>query len=358
ELESLLRSLARGSAALPTPRQLDAFRRALAGRLLWVVQARRLAAEADGGAQLLREAYERQLLVDPENLTVADGTWVQAAWFGGGQVSQEDVRAAQAMLRAVSVIVFDGRTTSVSVDPATASVHQVMDIAAQQVGTAFDPARHAVFAVGVEPSGPQLTTGHFVRITGLVEGEDLNGQVGQILCQDDDVYTVALPSGARNIHRDNVVHHSAQVVHRSRGTRAAPAAALAALGPGPLPLRLLWLEARPPRAAPAAAPASGPLAPVRQQLLGMDVDGDGLVSAGELRSHLWRICTLMTSGSRPFGGTSVRSRKGPARTTPTRMPLCTCSAARTFARGTSQWTLSSTRRSCPSWGEGPRPTST
>eukprot|EP00971_Amphidinium_carterae_P037454 736503-Amphidinium_carterae.1 len=98
EFEELQQGLVVGGSALPGPAELIHFRKFTTGRLLWVSQARILASGYNGGTNLLREAYERQLLVDPWNLGPSDGAWVQAMHVADPTHLASDAAATQAFV--------------------------------------------------------------------------------------------------------------------------------------------------------------------------------------------------------------------------------------------------------------------
>jgi len=282
EVGALVRSLEPGRAPFPSEAQLRNFRAATASRLLWTADMRAVAGKVDGGLHLFREAYERQLLADPQALVAEDGPWVQAFWQPPqASAEAEQAHAAQAFAAPVIVTHHDGRSVAVSADPSCTTVGQVLQQAGQHFRQAFDPAHHSVFAIGAE-QGLALGIGSFVRVTGLTQEEALNGMLGQIVGQDGSQYDVALPSSCRRLHRDNVVVHNAAVIARNTGCPAALGSMLSELGAS---VRLLWLQ----RGQPARPPAPGAMAAVRFQFGAMDLDGDGRVSAGELRNFLWNL---------------------------------------------------------------------
>ncbi|CAE8640244.1 unnamed protein product [Polarella glacialis] len=283
ELQKLLRELPKsaecnaGASDLPTEKALRIFQAATAGRLLWTAQLREIASAVVGGGQFLREAYERQLLLDPEALTVSDGPWVQQAVSSSSQ-------AAQAFLSRMTVIRFDGAVAEVSVDLAQTSGLEVAQLASSRLtGEVFDPSKHVLFGIG-RPASAGITVGSIVKLTGLVSPEALNGQVGQVVSCSALRFNVLLPSGVHCVDRDNVVLQNATVVSRCSAYQLDLAKRLDCFSG----IRLLWLEAR-PLAALVSGQVDGPLKSIRHQVLGMGISGTGLVSVGEFRNFLWNL---------------------------------------------------------------------
>lgn len=295
EFAALLTSF-KSQSELPFATTLQAFRVATCNKLLWTAQVRELAAAVEGGAHLMRETYERQMLLDPQNLTEADGVQDILDAMAGGVAEMRAMQATQAMLSSLTVIRYDGQVTTVSVDLATGRVSDVMQLAAERLegkkgGLEFDPAKHKVYALGT-PVTATLTVGSYVKVTGLTQQEHLNGHMGFITQLDQDSYDVALSSGAMCLHKDNVVLHSTTVVVRSSSWLLVPGGLLADAGVAAY-TRLLWLEK--PEELQVGARVSefhtgaGPLRAIRCQFVGMDMSQDGRVSAGELRSFLWNL---------------------------------------------------------------------
>lgn len=234
---------------------------------------------------MFREAYERSMLADPENVTINDGPWMQALWMPQGPTPQPS--QASAFLRPVIVTRFDGRTTQISADYSTMTVRGMMDSAGQYFGdVAFDPQKHSVHLVGF-PLDMGLEQGALVKISGLIGNEHLNGQVGQIMKKEGTQFHVAVFGGAYTLNQENVVPYNTVAVARSRGYNIADIqVTLASVLTMEMVPRLLWLEIKPPT---RAAGADGPLGQIGIQFACMDVDGDNRICAGELRSFLWNL---------------------------------------------------------------------
>lgn len=285
EFQALMSSLQNGCGELPSPSQLRRFRSATNGRMLWTSQMRELAEAKDGGAHLFREAYERQLLADPQELRASDGPWVQALWALGAM--EDDVlasQAAQALARPMTVLHHSGRLTTVAVDHSVACVGQALDMASKRLSDTFDPCLGcSAFVAGASVHDAEIEVGRLVRVTGLVEREDLNGKVGQVTKRDGDMYEVALPTGVHSFCRDNLMASSTAVNARNGVALAALESSLEQLGHA---ARLLWLS---PGRQRLACVAKGPLRVLKAQFLALDLDGDGKICAGELRNFLWNL---------------------------------------------------------------------
>mmetsp|Transcript_43202 Transcript_43202/g.101592 ORF Transcript_43202/g.101592 Transcript_43202/m.101592 type:complete len:673 (-) Transcript_43202:41-2059(-) len=291
EFDSLTACLEAGTAPLPTSAQLNHFRRFTTGRLLWVAQARALATGYNGGAHLLREAYERQLLVDPWNLGPSDGDWVQAMRGADPSRVAAEAHAATAFVTMVPVIHFGGAIAEVAMNTATATVADALQGAGHLGrGNTFDPENDRVFAVAGSPpegsAGEGIMSGSLVRVTGLVQNEALNGAIGQVVQQEQDQFTVATQQGVLVLHRDNLMPFTSDVITRNRGLEVLPETPLQCLGPG---VRLMWLK-QPGTATPLmSAGASTSLGTITRQVRLMDLSGDGRISAGEFRNFLWNL---------------------------------------------------------------------
>jgi len=278
EFQVLKRELAPGSSEWPEPEQLKKFRVATCHRLLWTLQARELATTVDGGKQMFREAYERQLLADPNNLLASDGSWVPGQVTSYAQLDN----ASQALATALTVIHHDGRFVQVAVDLASSTVGQALQLAAEKFGESFDEKKHCVF--GGASASATLQVSSFVKITELLRGA-LNGHVGQIVGQEGDSYAVTTSAGVHSLHKDNVIPYNATVVARSHGHRLETQHSLSALGIV-ADAKLLWLETG---SGPSMKKTGQPLDAIKSQFFGMDVAGDHRVAAGEFRNFLWNL---------------------------------------------------------------------
>jgi len=278
-----------GSGQLPTTDAILAFRFGTRGRLLWVSQMRELAAAVEGGPCLFREAYERQMLIDPENLTRADGSWVPAPAAAWTQPAPEQLLAqAQAFLSPLAVLRYDGRAAVVSVDRSKTTVQQAVDAAADRLGEpSFDPTKHTLYCVGAPPKSVVLV-GHYVKFTGLVSGEEMNGKIGIVTAAEGDYFNVTFDTGTFKAHRDNVVFYNASAVMRQSAFEVLPGALLGdwCLSDG---ARILWLERQTPSLKISDDSLSGPLKAIKSQLTFLAARGSGSVSIGELRSFLWNL---------------------------------------------------------------------
>jgi len=281
EFNYLLDQLPKGCGELPPPEALEIFRVLTCNKLLWAAQVREIAATVEGGKQLMREAYERQLLLDPQTLTAADGEWVNA-------MPNIIMQAAQALMSPVTVIRYDGKVTQVSVDMGVSSAHEVMKLAGERLGgDIFDPEKHIVFAVG-QPLTADLSVGSPAKVTGLMQNEELNGMIGQIISIEGDQCVVHLPTGSMKMHKDNVVPHYVTVVVRNCSFYLEHEARLMEAGVGP-GSRLMWLEADKDKEKDQVKHNHGCLRAIRAQFYGMDMSHNGNVSAGELRNFLWNL---------------------------------------------------------------------
>ena len=218
---------------MPTEQALRSFRTATAGKVVWTEQMREIAATAaprlsfhgpkwprlllerwrkaeDGGSYFIREAYERQLILDPEALTTADGPWAQAV--PSAPPMEPSAHAAQALLAQLTVLRYDGRAAVVAVS-AEHSWLGVGHQAASRFGDeVFDPERNVLLGVG--PVGLGVAKGQTVKLTGLTEQPELNGRVGRVVAVGAKVQ-VALPQGVQSFAADHVVPHHVTVVCRS-----------------------------------------------------------------------------------------------------------------------------------------------
>ncbi|CAE6966645.1 unnamed protein product, partial [Symbiodinium natans] len=288
ELEHLMQSLPTGRDPLPTEQALRSFRTATAGKVVWAEQMRQLASSTAGGQQFFREAYERQLILDPEKITTADGDWASPSWApsappleSAGEAFGSGAQAAQALLSQILVIRYDGRCMNLAANTSSQSWTDFGNLAASRMGdVVFDPSMHLLMGIGHSSTG--VGVGSIVKVTGLTESPELNGAVGQVVKSTDSQLEVALPMGRRILHQDNVVPNHQAVV-----TRCAAFPLDLAKPVNTSVLRVLWLEqdAR----TPGAKPSKGPLHAIGAQYMGMSVCGRKEVSLGELRNFLWNL---------------------------------------------------------------------
>ncbi|CAJ1391828.1 unnamed protein product [Effrenium voratum] len=288
ELQQLLTQLPGGSADLPTEQALRSFRTATAGKIVWAEQMRQVASSAAGGDQLFREAYERQLIMDPEMLTAADGPWTQPQWLPSAPPPEDFDSAAQALMSQIVVIRFDGRVANISVDPSKPCLDLGHRAASRFGDLVFDPQEHTLLGVGQVPSAG-LQQGSTVKLTGLVNQPELNGAIGRVWKTKDEneELEVAIPSGVLRLHQDNVVAHNVTVVTRSAAfdlDLAQPFSSCPAL-------RILWLEkvGDSPTAPQKESSRNGVLRKIGWQYVGMSARQQNAVSVGEFRNFLWNL---------------------------------------------------------------------
>lgn len=265
------------------------FRLATRGKLLWVAQLRELASAADGGPHLFREAYERQLLLDPESLNAVDGSWAPEPMPARTPAAQGGEQHQQAFLRPLSVIRYDGHVACVSVDANRNTIQEAITASSELLGPpAFDPCLHVFFCVGAPPKTAVLV-GHYVKLTGLVSGENLNGQIGVVTAVENDMFNVALSTATITAHCDNVIWWNVTAVTRHSAFEVQPNAMIGdwCLQDG---ARILWLERSVPIPTSANTMALiGPLKQIKSQLVYLAARGNITISVGELRSFLWNL---------------------------------------------------------------------
>eukprot|EP00746_Dinoflagellata_sp_MGD_P121524 gnl/MRDRNA2_/MRDRNA2_56667_c0_seq1.p1 gnl/MRDRNA2_/MRDRNA2_56667_c0~~gnl/MRDRNA2_/MRDRNA2_56667_c0_seq1.p1 ORF type:complete len:620 (+),score=78.87 gnl/MRDRNA2_/MRDRNA2_56667_c0_seq1:176-1861(+) len=216
----------------------------------------------------------------------------------GFETSFFDTPANQAFVGPVTVIRYDGLVAELSVDLRSTTATQVGEQAAQQLGSTFDAEQAVLLGVG-EPPVKELSVGMFVRLTGLVNEDSLNGQVGPItqVLAHEGRYHVATPTGVKSVQFENVVLTRVGTVVRSAAFSVDPHRALADVGimPGS---RILWLEQlntdakvrKTVKFERIASDEGGKiLSAIKSQFFAMDIAGDRRVSAGELRSFLWNL---------------------------------------------------------------------
>lgn len=295
EFEAVLQRLEPGRGELPSKVQLHNFRTLTQGRLLWVVQARRLAATVDGGLHFLREVYERNLLLDPGSLTPEDAPWIQSdaqmpQAFQGvpwALPTPDFSHAGQALATTVTVIRFDGKVAHVSANMDTMPVAQIMEQAATQLGgQAFNQNAHHVQIVGVA-SDAGIRLGHVVKITGLVQQEQMNGKIGQVIQDQGSQLMVQTPEGNLLLKRENVLPYGMMVVHQHQAFPAMMEMPLGVAG-GAAP-RLLWLQKGVSDPKMPQLREVGALGAIASQFHSMDVSRSGAVSVGEFRNFLWNL---------------------------------------------------------------------
>eukprot|EP00438_Fugacium_kawagutii_P022340 Skav233106 [mRNA] locus=scaffold1342:186394:188890:- [translate_table: standard] len=219
----------------------------------------------------MREAYERQLIIDPESLTETDGPWAQ--FVPSAPPDSLDTGGAQAAQALLSQLVVQPSQTWLQVG------HQ----AASRFGNVvFDPAHHVLLGVGQAPSHG-LQVGQTVKLTAVVDQPELNGRVGRIEKVDGEE-----ASRSGSLHQDNVIPHNVSVVSRS----AAFHLDLEAVADTSAVLRVLWLEAAPKDVSgspKSRASTVGPLRAIGWQYIGMSARRQNLVSLGEFRNFLWNL---------------------------------------------------------------------
>lgn len=289
ELQHLVQSLPTGQELLPTEQALRSFRTATAGKVVWAEQMRQLASTTAGGHQFFREAYERQLILDPETITTADGDWASPAWapsapppdFGSESPGAGGAQAAQALLSQLLVIRFDGRCMNLAANTSSQTWADLGNLAASRMGdVVFDPSTHMLMGIGHSAAG--VGVGSIVKVTGLTTSPELNGAVGQVLKSDGGQLEVALPVGMRILHQDNVVPNHQAVV-----TRCAAFPLDLEKPVNTSVLRVLWLEKD--AGTSGSRPSRGPLQAIGAQYMGMSICGKKAVSLGELRNFLWNL---------------------------------------------------------------------
>lgn len=285
EFQQLLATLPRGSADLPTAQALRNFRAATAGKVVWTEQMRELATSTAGGGLMMREAYERQLILDPETLTAADGPWAEC--LPSAPPDMATAQASQALMSQLMVIRFDGKQSNISVE-ASQTWLQVGHQAASRFGNVvFDPENHVLLGVGQAPHRGWLV-GQTVKLTAVVNRPELNGKVGRITRINGEELDVALPRSLERLHQDNVMPHNVSVVSRS----AAFPLMLSDVADVSTVLRVLWLEGSPGKASSSPksrATTVGPLKAIGCQYIGMSARMQNLVSLGEFRNFLWNL---------------------------------------------------------------------
>lgn len=284
EFRQLLTSLPQGSSDLPTEQALRQFRTATAGKVVWTEQMREIATSAAGGGLLMREAYERQLILDPESLTTTDGPWAEC--IPSAPPDTGAAQAAQALMNQLMVIRFDGKVANISV-VASQTWLDIGHQAASRFGDlVFDASSHVLLGVG-QATNRGLKVGQTVKLTAVINRPELNGKIGRITKVNGAEVDVALPRGLERLHQDNVMPHNVSVVSRSESFPLD----FTAVADTSTVLRVLWLERSPASQTSPKSRASttGPLRVIGWQYVGMSARKHNLVSLGEFRNFLWNL---------------------------------------------------------------------
>ena len=235
----------------------------------------------------------------------ADGEWALL----GSRAAVGDIAAEQAFAAGIkigiTIVRYDGLLVELSVDPSCTTAEKAIvtsgEFAFHRIGGEsdthwYDADKHCVFVVGFAPS-IELVVGAYVKVTGLIQNEHLNGMVGPVVRASEEGYDVSLPKGCFRFRRENLLLHTEAVTVPHHATILDPTATLATLGLG-AGARLLWLEK--PESGDRSPCHSSHSATTREirnpslmhlkwQFQAMDLAQDGRVSAGELRSFLWNL---------------------------------------------------------------------